>query len=257
MMWFENTFIAILGLAIGSFLNVLIDRLPQGESIMGRSHCDSCKKTVKSYDLIPVISFITLGGKCRFCGRKLSYFYPFIELLTAAGFLYIWNMFPATDYALKASVIGIFSASVVIFFADLKYQIIPDSMQIAGVGMSLLYIYVTESVSFSVISHHMLGAVFVALAILLLFLVTRGRGMGFGDVKYAVVMGLLLVVKAGFLALYVAFITGAVVGLILIAGRKKKMKAKIAFGPFLVIGTLLLLFYNDFFLALFAMVYGT
>ena len=120
----SNIFLFFLGTIIGSFLNVLIDRLPREESIMGRSHCDHCKKTLSPIDLIPVLSFLFLKGKCRYCGKKLSLQYPGIEILTGVLFVLIYNFkFLISNYA-------IVSCLIVIFFIDLKKQIIPDEMQI-------------------------------------------------------------------------------------------------------------------------------
>ena len=129
-------FIFILGTAIGSFLNVLVDRLPQEHSIMGRSHCDHCHKTLEAIDLIPVLSFAVFGGRCRRCQQKLSWQYPVSELITGAVFLLVFLFVgpaPITITALimKLGYLVVFSSILVILFADIKYQIIPDSMQLS------------------------------------------------------------------------------------------------------------------------------
>ena len=130
-------FLFIYGTAIGSFLNVLIDRLPNEQSIMGRSHCDYCKKTLQGIDLFPIFSFLLLKGKCRYCHKKLSYFYPFVEILTGIAFILTWMYFPVVGRTVvlqtlgKIAGLGIISSLIVIIFADLKYQIIPDSMQVS------------------------------------------------------------------------------------------------------------------------------
>lgn len=215
-------FLFILGLLVGSFANVLIDRLPNGENVfVGRSHCDYCKKQLRWFELIPVVSFLLQGGRCRRCHKKFSIQYPIIELVTASAFVFLLP-YSAAYYVL-------YIALLVIFVADLKYQIIPDSMIIVGIfctfwtGMNLI------------------PAIGSFVFFLVLWLITKKKGIGFGDVKLAFFMGLLLGFPGVVIAFYVAFLTGAVVGVILILGKKKHLKSAIAFGPFLVLGTVVVL----------------
>lgn len=209
---------AILGLAVGSFLNVLIDRLPKGQNVLtGRSRCDYCSKTLRWYELIPLFSFFIQGGRCRRCHKKLSWQYPIVELATGIAFFY--GVHPL-----------LFSSLLVIFVADLKYQIIPDSMIVIGVIGVI-----------GAIRENFFAAAGAAGFFLLLYVITRGRGMGLGDVKLAFLMGLILGFPKIVIACYLAFLTGAAVGVILILLGKKRWKSKIAFGPFLVIGTLIAL----------------
>jgi len=218
-MWFVGLF----GLAVGSFLNVLIDRLPKGlDVIAGRSHCDYCKKNLRWFELIPILSFVFQRGTCRRCHKKLSWQYPLVEIATGVGFVLLA---PSYWYWL------IFSSLLVIFVADLKYQIIPDSMVVMGVIGVIGAIGVT--------GENILAGAGVSAFFLLLWLVTRGKGMGFGDVKLAFLMGLLLGFPNIIIASYLAFLTGAGAGVILILLGKKKLKEKIAFGPFLVAGTVI------------------
>lgn len=253
-MLFFYLFVFFFGTAIGSFLNVLIDRLPQEESIMGRSHCDYCKHKLGGFDLIPIISFLILKGRCRDCKEKLSYQYPLIEFLTGVVFVLTWINLPADNFLIKYAYLTLMSSLIVVFFSDLKYQIIPDSIQIAfliatlfvgGAGITP-YIFFLKVV-----------AAFVIMApILFLHVITRGRGMGFGDVKFAFIMGFLLGIKGGVLALYIAFILGAVVGVALLVLKKTGLKSKIAFGPFLVIGVVVTLFAKDILLSTVFRIYG-
>jgi len=234
-------FIFIVGLAIGSFLNVLIDRLPRGQSIMGRSHCDHCKRNLQWYELIPIVSFIIQNGKSKCCRKKLSWQYPVVEMITGMSFLLIFN-FPASRAGGSLLIsLGIVSCLIVIFVADLKYQIIPDSIQFFLLIFSILYLILHTPYS---MLNSLFSSLVVMLPILLLYLLTRGKSMGFGDVKLAFIMGFLLGIKGGAIALYIAFITGAVYGLVLILLKKKKLKSKIAFGPFLVLGIISVLFYQ-------------
>lgn len=261
---FANLFVFVFGAAIGSFLNVLSDRLPNDESILGRSHCEKCKHELAWYDLFPLLSFLFLKGKCRYCKTKLSFYYPGVEVATGLMFVLTWNFMPTlipvdsdlTFYLSKALAFVVVTALLVIFFADLKYQIIPDSMHvvllICGVIIHLIRVESNYGQFLSIIIHGLI----VMLPILLLFLVTRGRGMGFGDVKLAFVIGVLFGIKLGFIMLYLSFIFGSLVGGYLILTRKKKFKSKIAFGPFIVLAMFAGLFFREPLLRLMYSIWG-
>ena len=246
-------FIFLIGASIGSFLNVLIDRLPNDESINGRSHCDFCGKKLAPFDLIPIFSFIFLGGKCRYCHKKLSWQYPGIEILTGLIFLLIyyglnWDM----SLIRLISLMGIFSCLIVIFFSDLKYHLISDWILLSLLVFSLLAVVLTKA---GLIDSIVSGLI-VALPIFLIYFISRERAMGLGDVYLSAIIGFLLGWKAGYIALYAAFVTGAIFGLGLIIFKGRKIKSKIAFGPFIVIGTVLMLLYGDKILQLIKMYYG-
>ena len=207
-------FIFILGLSVGSFLNVLIDRLPEGQSIGGRSHCDYCKKTLSWQDLIPVVSWIALGGKCQYCRKKISAYYPVVEFLTGLVYVFAYlfvilsevegsnyitgldvNQIPQSlrFFGMTVTTLGIISSLIVIFFADLKYHIIPDEATIGVILFSLPLVLLS-----GLMVDHIIGGFILLFIIYSLFFITRGRGMGFGDVKFAFAMGLLLGVGPGF-----------------------------------------------------------
>ena len=228
----ERLLAFFIGLCVGSFLNVLADRLPRGENVLcGRSRCDHCKKTLRWYELIPIVSFLIQAGRCRRCHKRLSAQYPVIELATGIGFTLL-HSFPF--YLL-------FISLLVIFVADLKYQIIPDSMIVLGV-LGALWVGV-----------HLIPAIGSFAFLYCVWAVTRGRGIGFGDVKFALLMGLLLGFPGVVIAFYVAFLTGACVGVILMIARYKTWKSKIAFGPFLVLGTVVALIWQPQLTALWRM----
>ncbi len=244
-------FIFIFGIFIGSFLGVVIDRLPRGESIIkGRSHCDSCKKSLGAIDLIPILSFLFLQGKCRHCKARLSWFYPTVEIITGVLFVLtalqsgiIYNLSSITYEIEFIYYLFIISTLVVIFFIDLKYGIIPFSLILPVTLITFLYLlFNTHYFPFS----NLTAALGACAFFLLLFLVTRGRGMGFGDVVYAFFMGLLLGLPQIVAGLYLSFVSGAVVSLILIGLKKKKMKGgTVPFGPFLVFGTIVVLLWGE------------
>ncbi len=247
-----SIFLFVLGCAVGSFLNVLADRLPRDKSILGRSRCDFCRRKLEPIDLIPVASFLFLRGRCRRCGRKLSWFYPAVEVLTGLAFVVTWLYAPASTPLLKALYIVMVSILIAIFFADLKSQIIPDQLQIALFICALIILLgqlgvqpLIEVEPLKVLGQRVLAGAAVASAILALFLATRGRGMGFGDVKLAFTFGFFGGILKGLVALYIGFVTGAVAGIFLIFLGRKKLKSKIAFGPFMVLGFLSTVFWWD------------
>jgi leader peptidase (prepilin peptidase)/N-methyltransferase len=243
-------FIFIFGLCVGSFLNVLIYRLPRFLSpLEGRSYCPKCKKKILWHDNIPLLSFILLKGKCRFCRSPISFQYPLVEFITGVLFvLVVIFLPPKQDYwvigLLDDWIIGllvywvIISALVVIFFTDLLHQIIPDQVVYPAILISLLYAirYTPYAIPAS------LGA---GTLFLLLNLVTRGKGMGLGDVKLAGLMGLVLGFPKIVIALYLAFLTGALVGVILILLGRKRFGEHLAFGPFLAGATWISLFWGE------------
>lgn len=258
-------FLFIIGLAVGSFLNELIDRLPNNRSIMGRSHCDFCKKTLEGIDLIPVVSFLMFKGRCRRCKKKLSIKYPLIELLTAITFVLVWLYIPTLPIiagtpqtlgtpgfvilSLHILYLGIFSCLIAIFFADLKYQIIPDQLQIALLVFSFLAVSLGSVFTFQAVLSQVIMGFGVMAFLLLIYLVTRGRGMGFGDVKLSFIMGYLLGLDGGYIAMAFAFIFGSLIGVWLLISRKKNLESAIAFGPFLVLGIIFALFAKEAVLA--------
>ncbi len=276
MALFINLTIFILGASIGSFLNVLIDRLPKDESINGRSHCDHCKKKITWYDLIPILSFFILGGKTRCCGKKLSFQYPLIEIVTGLVFvlttnhqisitkqlsitnLQYSNFLLFNNWPLFVSwllFLGIFSCLIVIFVSDLKYHLISDYILLALFVFSIIY-HLSSIISISLFPYFLISSFVVAFPIWLIYFISKERAMGLGDVYLSAIMGFLLGWKAGFMALYIAFVTGAIFGLVAIIFKNKKLKSKIAFGPFLVIGTVTMLFWGEKILGMIKRIYG-
>ena len=227
-----------LGLVIGSFLNVVIYRLPRGLGyVRGRSFCPKCKHKINWFDNVPVISFLILKGRCRFCGRKISWRYPLIELL--AGALFYLSYLSHLSFLSYLLICGL----VVIFFIDLEHQIIPDEIVIPLSVLFLGYRLLTN-IQY-LISNFLITGIVSFLFLYLIHLLTKGKGMGLGDVKLAFLMGLVLGFPKIVVAFYLAFLTGAFVGVILILLGKAKLKQKIAFGPFLVFGTIFSLLWGE------------
>ena len=258
--------IFILGTAVGSFLGVVVDRLASREPIWkGRSHCDHCRHNLHAIDLIPLVSYFLLGRKCRYCHKKLSWFYPFIELCTGMSFVLIFfAVFQQSSYLiaqipyqfLALYYFTLISSLLVIFFADIRYGIIPFKIVIFALLVTLLWDVLFPHVSFPPVAVQLLGLQTNLLIILasaigasgfffLLFAATKGRGMGFGDVVYAFLMGFTLGFPRVILGLYIAFVAGAIISLVLIALKKKKFRGgTIPFGPFLVLGTIISLLWG-------------
>lgn len=241
----------IFGLFIGSFLGVLTDRLPKKEQIIsGRSHCDNCKKPLKWYDLIPVISFVLLSGECRYCNTKLSFFYPVIEIITGIIFLLTYLAFPYYLFTLIFYLV-IASSFIVIFFTDLKYGIIPNNIILFSVILTFVWL-IFHPLPF-IMSHIVSGIVAFLIFIVIpysYYLIRKRESMGGGDIKLSFLMGLFLGFPQILIAIYTAFLTGAVMSIILIVWKKKDFqKDTVPFGPFLVLGTFVSLFLGDFIFA--------
>lgn len=239
-----------LGLSIGSFLNVVIDRLAQNKNILkGRSYCDSCKKRLLWFDLVPVFSFIILRGRCRFCKQKINIRNPIVELIS--GILFVLTFFylftnitfvPPLAGLKFAFFLYIISSFIAIFFIDLEQGIIPDKIIYPAILLSFLYLIFYSP---NLLANHLFPAVLSFLLFFLILLITGGRGMGFGDVKLSFLLGLFLGFPKIIAGIYLAFLTGAIVSIILIIWRKKRFIDTIAFGPFLLLGGILALFLGD------------
>jgi len=219
-MFLFGLFQFVLGLTFGSFITALSYRYPRNISnLKGRSFCDNCKKQLDWRDNIPLLSYILLGGKCRNCRSKISLRYPLIELATGIGFVLIgFQILPLILFCLLE----------IIFIIDWENQLIPDDFIFAGILLALIINYKSP---FS----GLLAGFVCAIFLLLIFLFTKGRGMGLGDVKFAVLGGMIVGLPLFPIWFFVAFLTGATTGIILILGKKAGLKSKIAFGPFLVI----------------------
>lgn len=239
--------IFVWGLVIGSFLNVLIYRLPQNLPLSGRSFCPNCHKHILWHDNIPLLSFIVLRGRCRFCRSPTSWQYPVVELLTGALFVSVTIHTGITLLSILSSMVTIYyffivSVLIVIFFTDLRYGIIPDKITYPAIVISFLFLISQYP---NILISNFLSAISALAFLGSLFLITRGRGMGLGDVKFAFLMGLILGFPKIVIALYCAFLTGALVSIILILAGYKRFGNTIPFGPFLVFGTLVALFLGD------------
>ncbi len=246
---FFYLYLFIIGAAIGSFLNVVIDRLPFGKPLTGRSVCDHCGRKLSFVDLVPIFSFFYLKGKSRCCKKPLSFFYPLVEIVSAVSLPVIFFYFrnePLIDRIVLSLVVF---TLIAIFFTDAKYMIIPDELQVVLFFASFLYLLDCQKnlffCSLETFGLSLFKGFFVALPVASIFYLTQGKGIGFADVKLAVNIGFLFGLKKGFLVLYLAFMLGGFIAVLLLLTRKKGLKSKIPFGPFLVISMLFFLFFQD------------
>src|SRR5579872_1307273 len=231
-------FLFIIGLCVGSCINVLVDRIPRGESVLfGRSHCDYCGQQLRWYDLLPVISYVLIQGKCRYCKKNLSLQYPLIEIATGLLFITLFLLESPiflSQYMLLSVDLVLGALCFALFLMDIKYRILSDKLLIVFAFFALSRFFLTNPAS--IFLH--IGIGFLAmLPLLLIFLFSKGRAMGFGDVKLIFLIGFLIGFPNIIICYYAAFLTGAVIGVILIIGEKRKFHgATIAFGPFLLLG---------------------
>jgi prepilin signal peptidase PulO-like enzyme (type II secretory pathway) len=275
----------LFGLCIGSFLNVvalrydgehfvfdpkIIGGLPRAES-RGRSHCLQCGKTLRWFELIPIVSFAIQRAKCRGCGARIGWQYPTVELLTGLIFVLVpWRLNgtgPMGQGAWINSALWIiaFLILLLVSYIDIRLGIIPDELEIM-LGICALGIVLTEAFSPCPLSlvpcpssffgafaplfglqqniwvSHIIGMIFGFAFFELLVLATRGRGMGMGDVKLALPLGFLFGWPDILLAMVTAFVVGAVVGIVSIAVKRKKMGGTLPFGPFLAVGAAFVFF---------------
>lgn len=252
-------FVFIFGLCIGSFLNCLIYRLEQNKKITGRSFCPHCQHVLSWHDLFPVFSFLFIGGKCQYCKKNISWQYPLVEIATGILFVLIfWKLgfifvlgSELWDLIRLCFIFYIASSLIVIFIYDLKHYIIPDKVLFPAIAVCFIWDLVGHwALDFGFLNY-ILATLISAGFFLLIFLISGGRWMGFGDVKLAVLMGLLLGVPNVLVALFLAFFLGAIIGVILMAfpfgsGKQRKgLKSEIPFGPFLIAGTFIALFWGQ------------
>jgi len=259
-----NFFVFILGLVVGSFLNSVIYRLYTKESFLlastprqraklplyrwwgfQRSYCPECKHELAWCDLIPVFSFIILKGRCRYCRKPISWQYPLVELVTGILFIFVFSY--CSDFWGAVYHLTIICFLIVVFVYDLRHYTIPDEVIYPLVGLVLIYnllLMVMGHWAFWVFLNHLLSAILSAAFLGSVFLISKGRWMGFGDVKLVFFMGLLLGFPDILIALFGSFLVGGIIGLGLVAVGKKSLKSEVPFGPFLSFATFIAMFFG-------------
>lgn len=284
-----------LGLLLGSLVLCLADRSLTKESFWGRSYCDRCKHKLAWYDLFPVLSYILLKGKCRYCSYKMPLEYPLTELIMGIlvsllffqklpvnniNFInYFSYLNPGSVLNLADLVFQLFVVCIltIVFITDIKTGLIPNRITYPAIVISFIYllsssiakiVFLYTSLNSSVLGKYllspetgffyrhalinaapfwegMLGAVLLFIFFGLLIVITGGRGMGIGDLKLGIFMGLSLGFERSILALMLSFISGSIIGILLVILNKKQLKQTIPFGPFLTFGSLVALYYGQ------------
>ncbi len=230
----------LIGLALGSFLSVLIYRLHNKKSgiLWGKSICPHCNKRLGAFELIPLFSYLLQGGRCRGCKRAIPWHYPVLELVTGLLFVGIAlaQLAPLPLYLFYGLVL------VFIFFYDLLYMEIPDQAMLPSIAVALLATFHFEIIPWQ---DALWGAGGLFLFFLVQILVSKGRWLGGGDLRIGAFMGLILGWQLTLVAVFASYLLGSIVSLVLLATGRVSRKSMIPFGPFLVLGTLVALFYGQ------------
>jgi len=259
--WLGILIAFIYGTVVGSFLNVCIWRLPRDESIIRPgSHCPSCSTLLKPWDNIPLFSFLILRCRCRYCGAKISWRYFGVELLTGIYFVLVLHSFGWTINALAYALFG--ASLIATFFIDLEHWIIPDQLSLFGIGLGVAHDaaeLVAGSRSFmwipvpwtdgklplpqSIAGILACGGVFLAIAIISYYIFKK-EGVGGGDIKLAAAIGANIAIGQAMLSFFLAVALGSIIGVGLILARRKTRKDYVPFGPMMVAGALVTIFYG-------------
>ncbi len=252
--------VTLLGLTVGSFLNVVIWRVPRQESILlPGSHCPHCGNQLAPRDLVPVVSYIVNRGRCRYCATLINWEYPVVELLTMALWLFLFHNF---RFQTQFWVFAVFFALLIVLsFIDLHHGILPNAITFPGIAAGLLWgaandlwklvgsypVHLLYNLGAYVspfsLQSAIIGVIVGGGVVWLVVLLSKG-GMGMGDVKLNAMIGAFLGWKAGFYNLFLAAVLGSVVGIFLLATGKKKRQDSISFGPYLALGAMILTLYR-------------
>ena len=242
---------ALLGLSVGSFLNLCIDRLPQGKSIVSpRSHCDNCGQVLKAADLVPVFSYLWLRGRCRYCSAGIPVRVLLVELATSLIFAFLaWHYGLGLELAIALIYASLFIA---IFVIDLEQGLVLNIVVFPAMALAFVFSFFWPGfeeywpkVGPGIALSALLGGAIGFVLMLLPYLITRGRGMGAGDVKLAGLIGLIVGFPQVLAALLVGVIIGGLVAVFLLVSRLRKRKEPIPFGPFLALGAMVVLVWGE------------
>lgn len=241
----ETALTVIFGLIIGSFLNVLIHRLPMGENVVfPPSHCPRCHADIPFYLNIPLLSYIFLLGKCHSCRGKISPQYPLVEGFCAFGF---WLTVHKYGLSLPAAASAVFICLLIALAAiDIRHMILPDELTLSGAALFFIYSFFNPEINqLEAVLSGLGGALFFAGLYYFYLKIRKIEGLGFGDVKMALFMGLFLGLHRLAVAIFLASLFGLLVGIFIIVFKKKNLKLALPFGPFLSLGSFVSLFWGD------------
>jgi len=231
----------VLGLTIGSFLNVVIFRMDDLKSILNsRSHCPNCKQILKWYDLVPFVSFILLRAKCRYCGKEISWQYPLVEVSTALTFLLLYLSFGLSWATIFYLIV--FSLLIVVFVYDLKTQMTPEIFVWIALVLVFLGSWYFGSLGFM---NMIYGGLIGGGSLALLVYISKEKWMGAGDIKIGAILGLLVGFHSAIFGMFLAFFLGSIAGLIYIKIAHKTIKDSLPFAPFLILASFLTLLFGN------------
>lgn len=243
--FFYYIFAAIIGLAVGSFLNMLTMRLGEDEPVMTkRSHCPKCKHQLSAFDLVPVVSFLLLRGKCRYCGVPISWQYPLVEIATAICFVIVvfahqplefYGLLVASSFMIRDLVFT--TGLIALFVLDLRWYIVPDVISLPLVAVALIFNLIFGVPLTSLILGMAVGGGFY----FILWAISRGRWVGAGDIRLGLVLGAMLGWPLTLGALYVAYICGGIIATWLLITKRKHLADKLPMGVFLTAATWLVM----------------
>ncbi|MCC7289524.1 prepilin peptidase [bacterium] len=238
-----------LGLIFGSFINAWVWRIETERSIAkGHSMCPHCKKPLKWYDLVPVLSYAVLAGKCRMCRKPISPRYPIVESMTAALFLVLFSYFDPTNLLGWVKLVTLLAITVLLVGAcsyDQKHSLLPDVFTTPALALSALYLLVIIAADPSQLWPRLAGIAVVTFFFYGLWRFSGGKAMGDGDIRLAAIMGMLLHPWQLAVATVAGFNAGAVVAVVLLLTGRKKRTDHIAFGPYLIFGLYFGLIFAD------------
>ena len=249
---FWKIFLFILGSTVGSFLNVVIYRVPRNISIVyPPSHCPHCGNPIKWYDNIPLLSYLVLRGRCRYCKERISFRYFVVELITALLFLFLYSKYRFTFYFFTYLTLSL--ALIIAGFIDWEHYLIPDifSLSLIPLGFILSYFFPLHGFShFKGLYLSLLGGItgFISLFLIGILgkILFRKESMGGGDMKLLAGIGCFLGIRGVLLTIFISSLLGAVVGILLIVLKIKKREEYIPYGPFLSLGAILYIFMEKF-----------
>lgn len=232
-------FLGLLGLVIGSFLNVCIGRLPAGESVVSPgSRCPSCRKPIAWYDNLPVLSYLMLGGRCRNCGARISWRYPLTEMATAVLFV-VQGLAWGDDLPMLASRLVFTSMLIVLFGTDIETQRLPNVITLPGIIVGFVFSVFVPPGLIDCLIGAALGAAILGLIRWGWKRATGVEGMGLGDVKMIAMIGAFLGWRQVWVVLFLSSVVGAVIGIALTVAGGKTMQSRLPFGTFLALAALI------------------
>jgi len=241
-------FIFLFGASIGSFLNCLVYRLRHKKTILDRSFCPRCLHQLSWYDLFPLLSFLILRCRCRYCNQKISWQYPIVEMITGLLFLFSFLNLYSTFYFLDSTFCFMLirdwffiAVMIFVFIYDLKYMLIEDLVILPAI----VVVFCLNLLSKISLSSILLGAVVGWSIFFFQYFLTKKKGMGEGDLRLGILMGVMFAWPKVLVAIFISYIIGGFISLFLILFKRKGFKSELPLGPFLAIGSLVAMFWGD------------